>query len=213
MYGLEEFRAETGVSRETCTRLAAYGALLERWQARINLVSRATLSDLWRRHFLDSIQLTELVPTGARRLVDVGSGAGFPGMVLAIAGLSGVTLVESHARRCAFLREVARETGTDVAVVNGRIEDAAVYRALTASGAPDVIVARGCANLSRLLHLVFDLLDNHTCCIFPKGKAYRAELEAARRDWSFEIECHPSASNDDGTILRLHHVARAHETA
>src|SRR5438128_9533633 len=101
--GPEDFAALTGVSRETSARLEAYAALLAQWNQRINLVGRDTLRDVWRRHFLDSAQLLCYVPEGTRSLVDLGSGAGFPGLVLAILGMPGVELVESDARKCAFL--------------------------------------------------------------------------------------------------------------
>src|SRR6266446_2343020 len=108
------FTALTGVSRETLARLEAYAALLAQWNERINLVGRDTRRDIWRRHFLDSAQLLPHVPAGTRSLADLGSGAGFPGLVLAILGVCGVELVESDARKCAFLREAARIAGAPV---------------------------------------------------------------------------------------------------
>src|SRR3954468_18014411 len=109
--GPEGFAATTGVSRETLERLQAYAALLERWQTRINLVARDSLADLWRRHMLDSAQLLALAPNPVGAGLDLGSGAGFPGLVLAILGLRGLRLVEADARKCAFLREAARAAG------------------------------------------------------------------------------------------------------
>src|SRR5437588_12718613 len=105
-----EFAAATGVSRETLARLDAYAELLRQWSPRINLVAASTLDDLWRRHVLDSAQLFPLLPPGAHSLIDLGSGAGFPGLVLAILGVPAVELIESDARKCAFLREAARGT-------------------------------------------------------------------------------------------------------
>jgi 16S rRNA (guanine527-N7)-methyltransferase len=102
--GAEGFAAATGVSRETLARLAAYAALLIAWSGRINLVGRTTLDDLWRRHFLDSAQLMPLLPSGVQSLVDLGSGAGFPGLVLAILGVAGVELVEADSRKAAARR-------------------------------------------------------------------------------------------------------------
>jgi 16S rRNA (guanine527-N7)-methyltransferase len=104
-YGPEDFAAATGVSRETIERLSAYAALLVKWQARINLVSASTLEDLWRRHMLDSAQLLPLLPEGTTSVIDLGSGAGFPGLVLAILGIPEVHLIESDQRKCVFLTE------------------------------------------------------------------------------------------------------------
>ena len=116
------FAALTGVSRETLARLEAYAELLKRWSGRINLVSRNTLGDLWRRHFLDSAQLLPFIPDKARSLVDLGSGAGFPGLVLAILGVQGVALIESDKRKCVFLREAARIATAPAKIVDSRIE-------------------------------------------------------------------------------------------
>ena len=118
----EEFGDRLGVSRETLERLSIHLELLRRWQPAINLVGAATLADPWRRHFLDSAQLAAHVPSAARSCIDVGSGAGFPGMVLALLGVSGVHLIESDRRKAQFLREVARATGAAVAVHAERIE-------------------------------------------------------------------------------------------
>src|SRR5262249_24184315 len=120
--GPDGFAALTGVSRETVTRLEAYAGLLRRWSGRINLVGRNTLGDLWRRHFLDAAQLRPLISEKARSLVDLGSGAGFPGLVLAILGVPGVELIESDKRKAVFLREVARITNAPVKIVDSRIE-------------------------------------------------------------------------------------------
>src|SRR3954469_8502096 len=145
----DEFAALTGVSRETLARLQAYAGLLTNWSGRINLVASSTLADPWRRHFLDSAQLYPLIPNplnpmGARTLIDLGSGAGFPGLVLAIMGIEGVELVESDARKCAFLREAARVAGAKATVRNARIEAVPTHPVA-------VITARGCAPLDRLL--------------------------------------------------------------
>jgi len=201
----EAFRRD--VSRETRARLEIYEALLRRRQRRTNLVSAASLPDLWTRHFLDSAQLAPLLADDARgHMVDVGSGAGFPGMVLAILdGARRVSLVEANAKRCAFLREVARETGTRVAVIEGRLEDTAVRARLAPAG---TITARACAPLGELLGLVFPVLESHTYCIFPKGRRYRSELEAARERWDFRAETVPSRTAAEARILRISDVER-----
>lgn len=201
----EAFRRD--VSRETRERFDIYEALLHRWQRRVNLVSKTSLTALWTRHFLDSAQLAPLLaadPEG--HIVDVGSGAGFPGMVLAILDRRHrVSLVEANARRCDFLAEVADATGTAVSVIEGRIETPAVRERLAPASA---VVARACAPLVDLLELVFPLLDSRTSCIFPKGRRYRAELEVARRRWAFAFQSVPSVTDEAARILRIGDVER-----
>ena len=201
----EAFRRD--VSRETRERLEIYESLLRQRQRHTNLVSAASLPALWTRHFLDSAQLVPLLaddPMG--HTVDVGSGAGFPGMVLAILdGSRRVSLVEANGKRCAFLREVAEATGTSVAVIEGRLEAPDVRAQLSPAG---TIVARACAPLVDLLGLVLPVLDSHTYCIFPKGRRYRSELEEARRRWDFGVEIVPSQTAAEARILRISDVER-----
>ena len=201
----EAFRRN--VSRETRDRLEIYEALLRRRQQRRNLVSSASLPALWTRHFLDSAQLAPLLADDrSGHTVDVGSGAGFPGMVLAIMdGERRVSLVEANGKRCAFLREVADATGTQVAVIEGRLEAPEVQAALAPAG---TVVARACAPLVELLGLVFPVLKTHTYCIFPKGRRYRSELEEARRRWDFRAETVPSRTAAEARILRISDVER-----
>ena len=201
----EAFRRD--VSRETRERLEIYEALLRRRQRRTNLVSAASLPALWTRHFLDSAQLAPLLADDSSgHTVDVGSGAGFPGMVLAIMdGGRRYSLVEANSKRCAFLREVADATGTAAAVIEGRLEAPEVQSALAPAG---TIVARACAPLVELLGLVFPVLEPHTYCIFPKGRRYRSELEEARRRWDFQAEIVPSRTAAEARILRISDVER-----
>ena len=194
--GREGFAECAHVSRETCDRLAAHLDLLRRWQPRINLVGSATLGDAWRRHILDSAQLAPLVPSGAR-VADIGSGAGFPGLVLAILGTGPVTLVESDARKAAFLREAVRVTGAPAVVANARAE--------TLDLAADVATARACAPLRVLLGLAHRLAPRG---LFLKGAAAEDEIAAARRDWRFSLERHPSRTAPDGVVLDVGGMAR-----
>ncbi|MGH7060988.1 MAG: 16S rRNA (guanine(527)-N(7))-methyltransferase RsmG, partial [Stellaceae bacterium] len=159
--GPQGFAALVPVSRETLARLEAYVELLGRWSARINLVGRDSLADSWRRHILDSAQVLPLVPDGARNLIDLGSGAGLPGLVLAILGMPAVELIESDIRKCAFLREAARVTGTEVAISRSRIE-ARVPQPV------DVVTARALAPLDRLLGLAAPFLGTGSVCLFLK---------------------------------------------
>ena len=201
----EAFRRN--VSRETRERLDVYETLLRRRQRHMNLVSAASLPALWSRHFFDSAQLAPLLAADAAgQTVDVGSGAGFPGMVLAIIDPGRrVSLVEANGKRCAFLREVAAATDTAVSVIEGRFEDKRVQARLAP---PGTVVARACAPLVELLGLVFPVLRPHTHCIFPKGRRYRSELVAARRRWDFRVEAVPSRTAAEARILRISDVER-----
>ncbi len=209
----EEFAAETSawadVSRETLDRLKAYGDLLAKWQKAINLISRADLPDLWRRHFLDSAQLMPLLPpapgAGERVIADMGSGAGFPGLVLAILGAGEVHLIESDGRKCAFLAEAARITRARAVVHNVRLDPkrppALGFRA-------DVVTSRALAPLPKLLEYAFPLLKSGGICLFLKGAGVSEELTAARKVWNMRIEQLPSRSGGAGVILRLGDIAR-----
>lgn len=196
----EEFRTRTGVSRETMERLQAYAELLVKWQPRINLVGPDTVPELWRRHFFDSAQLMPLVGA-VRRVVDLGSGAGFPGLVLAVMGASDVHLIESDARKCAFLREAARVAATAVTVHNRRIEQVAPLAA-------DLVTARALAPLPRLLEWAAPHLGEGGRCLFLKGKGSEDELTAAAKDWNIAVERVPSLSDPSGVILHLREVYR-----
>ena len=189
------------VSRETLSRLEVYATLLTQWSARINLVGRDTLPDLWRRHMLDSAQLRPLVPDSTRCLIDLGSGAGFPGLVLAILGVSGIELVEADTRRCAFLREVARITEAQVAIRACRIQAVPPQPV-------DVVTARACAPLDRLLDLAEPFLAPDTLCLFPKGQRFEEELTLAREGWTMSVSVEQSLSDRRGVILRLQQVVR-----
>ncbi len=199
----EGFTGLFPVSRETLSRLEAYADLLIRWSARINLVGRDTLADLWRRHILDSAQLRPLVPNTARNLADLGSGAGFPGLVLAILGVLGVELVEADTRRCAFLREAARITEAAVTIRPCRIEAVPPHPV-------DVVTARACAPLERLLGLAEQFLADKTECLFLKGERVEDELTLARKRWTMTATLCQSVSDPRGVVLRLQQVAREH---
>ncbi|MGH6897361.1 MAG: 16S rRNA (guanine(527)-N(7))-methyltransferase RsmG [Geminicoccaceae bacterium] len=200
----EAFGDLLDVSRETLERLTVYLGLLRRWQPTINLVGAATLADPWRRHFLDCAQLAPLVPSAARSCIDVGSGAGFPGMVLALLGVSGVHLIESDRRKAQFLREVARATGAAVAVHAERIEHLPPWPA-------DVVTTRALARLPRLLQLVEPFVSSHSVCLFLKGGSVEHELTQARISWHMVAERLPSLSHPSGVVLALRGVCRARD--
>ena len=186
------FQAATGVSRETVARLERYLELLRRWQGAINLVGRRSLEDPWRRHFLDSAQLARLAQ--GRRWLDLGSGAGFPGLVLAILGVGEVELVESDGRKAAFLAAAARETGTPVVVHNRRIEELSpqIY---------DVVTARALAPLVQLLELAQPFLGADSTALFLKGQDIEVELTEAAKCWKVALERQPSLSDSRGTVV------------
>lgn len=198
-----EFSSLVAVSRETGERLRAYADLLVKWQARINLVGPATLPDLWRRHMLDSAQLLPLLRPGP--VLDLGSGAGFPGLILAIlrAGSEAdpVHLVESDSRKCAFLREVVRVTGAPAVVHNQRLEQMEPFSVGT-------ITARALASLPRLLEMAESFLFPGTECLFLKGKGGEDELTKASKDWMMLVERIPSLADPSGLILHLREVHR-----
>lgn len=202
-----EFAEHFDVSRETMKRLETHLATLERWNLRINLVGRSTLPQAWSRHFADSAQLWALRPPGGRRWLDLGSGAGFPGLVIAILaaeaapGLA-VDLVEGDQRKAAFLRAAAQAAGVRVSVHGRRIVD------LPAHGA-DVVSARALAPLSELL----PMLEKHRRAggigLFPKGGSVHNEIEDAALQWRFEKKIHPSLTEQKAAIVEIGAIERA----
>jgi 16S rRNA (guanine527-N7)-methyltransferase len=196
------FADHFGVSRETIDKLSTYEALLRQWQKTINLVAPSTLDTIWSRHFADSAQLLALAPPDARRWLDLGSGAGFPGLVLAVMLAdrpdAKVTLVESDTRKAAFLGEVARRTGAPVEIRPERIEKVATQSKL---GPVDVITARALAPLPRLLELAAPAFSDHTVGLFLKGREAETEVDAARERWTFAGELQPSVTDVSGRIV------------
>ncbi|WP_114395463.1 16S rRNA (guanine(527)-N(7))-methyltransferase RsmG [Oleisolibacter albus] len=195
-----DFQSLFRVSRETLDRLAAYEALLRKWNPAINLVAKSTLADAWERHLADSAQLFALLPPDVQVLTDIGSGAGFPGLVLAILGVPQVHLVESDQRKAAFLREVARVTGAPATIHAVRIEEVALPPA-------DVVSARALADLSLLLPMAARLLKPGGVCLFPKGRSAQDELTGVRDSWNMRVEAFPSRTDPAGSILRLSDIS------
>lgn len=192
------------VSRETLDRLSAYVSLLEKWNRRINLVGRQTLLDVWRRHVLDSGQLIRYAPAEGP-WIDLGSGAGLPGQILAILSAKPVHLVESDSRKCAFLREAARVTGTDTTIHNDRIEALGPeLRDLK----PTLITARALAPLDRLLELIAPLAGPDLSILLLKGRDVEVELTDASKSWNMRPTLHPSLSDPDGRVLKLERLSR-----
>jgi 16S rRNA (guanine527-N7)-methyltransferase len=178
----EQFAIAQNVSRETFLRLEAYVALLTKWQAAINLVSRETLDDVWRRHIQDSAQLAALIPAAAETITDLGSGAGLPGLVLA-----------------------ARLTGATAIVHQDRIEAVPPF-------VSDVVTARALAPLDRLLTYASRFSGPETLFLFPKGARVDDELTAAAKSWTMDVTRHQSLTDDDGVILAIRSVVRGGST-
>ena len=195
----DAFARMLDVSRETMARLEAYVELLVSWNRRINLVGRNTIGDVWRRHILDSAQLCPHIPTKARILVDLGSGAGLPGLILGILGVPELHLIEADNRKVAFLREALRVSGTKAQLHAMRIERMKPIPA-------DVVTARALAPLPELLETSQRFRKSATRSLFLKGGQVEAELSEASRAWTMRIERFPSLSDPSGCILQLEDI-------
>ncbi|WP_119390523.1 16S rRNA (guanine(527)-N(7))-methyltransferase RsmG [Taklimakanibacter lacteus] len=196
------------VSRESAERLETYVSLLLTWQTRINLIGPSTRDDIWSRHIADALQLLPLLPQSAKVLADLGSGAGIPGLILAIARPLEAHLFESNLKKGAFLREAARQTGAEAQVHSQRIETAG---ALAARIKADVVTARALAPLPKLLDYAQPFLENGAIGYFHKGQDVDAELTDATKSWKMQVEKHPSMTDSRGVILvvkEAHRVPR-----
>ena len=198
--GAGAFAAAFGVSRETMERLEVHRRLLEQWNSRINLVSRASLGEVWSRHFADSAQLWRLKPPPARLWLDLGSGAGFPGLVIAAlaaeTGEGEIRLVESDQRKAAFLATVIRTAGLPATVHNERVETLAPVGA-------DVVSARALAPLDSLLAMMEIHLRQGGTGLFPKGASVHKEIAEAAVRWHFEHALHPSLTDPRAAIVEI----------
>jgi 16S rRNA (guanine527-N7)-methyltransferase len=198
-----DFQRHFSVSHETVERLETYAVLLRQWQKAVNLVAPATLDEVWHRHFADSAQLLPLAPD-ARNWLDLGTGAGFPGLVIAIMCANhdnrSVHLVESNSRKCAFLQEVARRTAVSVAIHEGRIEDAAKAGRV---GKVDVVTARALAPLAKLLALSDGFFSEQTIGLFLKGREASREMEEAGGVGRFSFQSIPSRVHGEGSIITV----------
>lgn len=193
------------VSRETFERLEIFAALLKKWNESINLVSKSSIDDVWKRHIADSIQVFRL--SGPfQNWLDIGSGAGLPGAIVAILAMdespgAKVTLIESDKRKSVFLRTVARETGTAFTVLTDRIEQAEPQNA-------DILSARAVANLTTLVQFSERHLSPSGLALFSKGISWKKEVDAARQEWDMDIETIPSLTEPDAVILKIKGISR-----
>ena len=195
------------VSRETIVLLQRLGLLVEKWNKSINLISKKTVPEIWNRHILDSAQIFYANNRGFKKWLDMGSGAGFPGLVVAILAkdnnIGGETvLVESDKRKCVFLSTVKRELNLNLSIINKRIESCDGQQA-------DVISARALADLSSLLDLSFNHLSDNTTLIFSKGKSWKEELVAAEKTWNFRWEAVTSITDAKSVVLKIGELSRA----
>jgi 16S rRNA (guanine527-N7)-methyltransferase len=196
----EDFQKQFSVSRETLEKLQAYHALLLKWQNAINLVSKNTLEDSWPRHFADSAQLAAHISPGVKTLADLGSGAGFPGLVLGIMRPDiEVHLIESDERKVQFLKTVSRETSIPVLVHAVRIERVAGLVS------PDLVTARALASLDKLLDMCVDWAGKAPGLqmLFLKGKGAEEEINVSRESFDFRVESIPSQTDKDARILHI----------
>lgn len=194
------------VSRETFDRLEVFAKLVEKWNPAINLIARSTLPDLRSRHIEDSLQLLRLIDGPVDHWVDLGSGGGFPGVVVAICAkdfhpIQKVTLIESDQRKAAFLRTALRETESAGSVIAERIEQAEPQQA-------NVVSARALADLKALTPLALRHLRPDGMCLFPKGARWQEELAEMQMQWSFSHEACKSATDDQAVVLKIKGISR-----
>jgi 16S rRNA (guanine527-N7)-methyltransferase len=193
-----------GVSRETKEKLVSYLSLVAKWNPTINLVSAASLAEGWNRHILDSAQLEQIAQKETGLWLDIGSGAGFPGLVIAIIAQAArpgirVSLVESDRRKATFLSEAIRQLELPATVICDRVE------LLSEMGAT-VITARAFAPLDKLLGAVARHLSSDGVGIFLKGQQYLNEMKDAERNWTYDCEIHRSKTDDKSVVLRMRNI-------
>jgi 16S rRNA (guanine527-N7)-methyltransferase len=198
---IKEFGAKGDISPEQLEKFKAYTALLIEWNVRINLISEASLEHIWIRHFLDCAQLVPLIPKNEVSIADVGSGAGFPGLVLGILGVKNITLIERDTRKAAFLRTALVKLGIKAEILN--LDSTAVP-----NQSFDVLTARALAELGELLEITEKIRKPSTVCLFLKGKNLDAEIANAQKSWDMEIRRMKSLTDADGTIVRVTNIKR-----
>ena len=197
---------ELDVSRETLDALKYFEDLVVLWNPAINLMSNSSISDLWSRHIIDSAQLFLFTLPDEGLWLDVGSGGGFPGIVVSIiakelAPSLRVVLVESDNRKCVFLRTVIRELGLSVKVINDRIENVKLDDVVYLS-------ARALRNLNSLLFIVENNVSRETVCVFPKGRSYKKELVESQKNWKFDFNLIDSNTSEDSKVIVLKGLER-----
>ena len=204
---MENFIKTYNVSRETFANLETYVSLLKQWQKKFNLVSNSSLEHVWNRHIADSAQLFKFLNEEHKRVYDLGSGAGFPALVLSIMAKEvypqlKFTLIESIAKKTLYLNEVKTVLNLEnVKIINDRAENLKLPVA-------DVITARAVTSLDKLLGFAAPFCSSHTEIIFPKGKSFQSEIDEALKKWHFYIKVVPSEVSEEGVILRITNLRR-----
>jgi 16S rRNA (guanine527-N7)-methyltransferase len=200
MYGPDDLARDLDVSRETLDKLKIYAGLLAKWQKAKNLVANSTLDAMWQRHFLDSAQMMPLLEKvyGDRPLtmLDIGSGAGFPGLVLSVMGRGHAHMVEANGRKCIFMSQVSRETSAPATIHNERIEAITPF-------AVDIVTSRACARVIQLMDWAAPFLRNGVEMWLLKGEGADEELTEAQASWKMTVDRFKSLSDPGGVILRL----------
>ena len=202
---LEIMGSSLGVSRETMDRLMTYEVQLLKWQRAVNLVAKSTLPDLWTRHFLDSAQLLPYVDNRVKTIVDMGSGGGFPAMVLAMTGRFDVHFIESDQKKIEFLRNVSRETETKINLHCYRLEHAPQIPA-------DLVTSRALAPLDKLLSFAEPFSDEKTQCLFLKGATHNEEITCAKQNWHVKFSLEKSITDPEGVILKVESFKNAQKS-
>ena len=205
--------AGLSVSRESRARLTAYVDILVKWQRHINLIGPATLDDVWQRHIADAAQLVPLIESDVKRILDLGSGAGVPGLVLAILLMERqpvtVHLVESTGKKAAFLRQAVLLSGAPAVVHDCRIEELATAGQARTMGGIDLVTARALAPLPKLLQLALPWLEAGATGLFHKGREIDRELTESAKYWRITCVRHPSFVDPNGCILEVNEIERA----
>lgn len=189
------------VSRETIEKLEIYISLLQQWNKKINLVSQQGMDQVWKRHVYDSFQLIRYLDSSVKSIADLGSGGGFPGLILALSTDIPVILIESDKRKTIFLREVLRQTKTQATVLCQRIEN---VNAISA----DVVTARALTSLTQLLEFSKNILNKNGYCLFLKGRSVNLEIEEAQKNWKINYKTFSSQTNADGVIVKINQFER-----
>ena len=194
------------VSRETIVELESFQNLVLEWNNKFNLISKSSEKDIWNRHIIDSLQLAEYIEKKSITLYDFGSGAGFPGIVLAIYAKHNsldwqIKLIESIRKKADFLKEIKDNLKLNIEVINDRIENLKIKKA-------DVITSRALASLEKLFEYSLSFSKKDTQLIFPKGASWQTELETAQKKWSFDYKNYPSITNQESVILVIKNLRR-----
>ncbi|HVY13039.1 MAG TPA: 16S rRNA (guanine(527)-N(7))-methyltransferase RsmG [Alphaproteobacteria bacterium] len=196
-FGAPEFQKETGISDEVLRRFQDYAEIIAKWNQLVGLVGDSTLPIIWHRHFMDSAQLLPLLPKNPGRIADLGSGAGFPGLVLALMGVKNIVLFERNIRKAEFLQRTNRELNAGAEIINLTSED-------YTEEPFDVLLSRAAAPLDELLYASRRLRKPSTICLFQKGKNLDAEMREAQKEWVMpDARRIPSLTDAQASILRL----------